>query len=387
MFLTIFFFLFLFNEAQSHDDCMPSFTTSKRPRYIIIPGPKVIYPKSVARLNRAESVLNRELSEKQAQGILKAHKVGRGEIGRNGRPAKAGNYTTEQLLRKTRILKQSGFTSEEIRTLMENKVVGSSSDEQKEAPAEKPLAETDGTETEVEKAFREAERTIQLEWEKVYMKQEGTSDEQREVSDEEALTEIVEDDPISRPLIFRMIEGELIRKPLTVRTTASDQIKEPVTLKMIEEMSLNQLKKVSENQIRDIMLQIKTPSEIVAIVSRYEDITYRQRRVIQRAMRDLPVDWVNLTKEETQTLIQYINSLRFNEVSSIPPELITAIFPELVNQIFPSVIHFMDIEQVKALTSEQKKSFSAKQTWELWAGNLLSRIDISVENKDPSSTQ
>ena len=59
------------------------------------------------------------------RAVEEAHRVGKGEIGKDGiHPARIGNYTETQLRRKTEILKQAGFSPSQIRTLMEAGVVG-----------------------------------------------------------------------------------------------------------------------------------------------------------------------------------------------------------------------------------------------------------------------
>ena len=103
------FFSFHFH-AQSRDNC----------RYAFFHLPE----DTVKQIQSAENILNKSLSEPQIQAIINAHNIGTGEPGRDGSPAAVGNYTYIQLLQKTRILRQAGFTQNEVRTLMENKIVG-----------------------------------------------------------------------------------------------------------------------------------------------------------------------------------------------------------------------------------------------------------------------
>jgi hypothetical protein len=112
MYKTVFLFLFfsLHFHAQSRDNC----------RYAFLHLPE----NTAKQLQLAENILNKSLSESQTQAIINAHNIGTGEPGRDGSPAAVGNYTYIQLLQKTRILRQAGFTRNEVRTLMENKVVG-----------------------------------------------------------------------------------------------------------------------------------------------------------------------------------------------------------------------------------------------------------------------
>lgn len=104
------FFFSLHFHAQSRDNC----------RYAFFHLPE----DTVKQLQSAENILNKSLSEPQIQAIINAHNIGTGEPGRDGSPAAVGNYTYIQLLQKTRILRQAGFTQNEVRTLMENKIVG-----------------------------------------------------------------------------------------------------------------------------------------------------------------------------------------------------------------------------------------------------------------------
>jgi hypothetical protein len=65
------------------------------------------------------------LDEAQGRAVLNAHNVGMGEIGADGvNMAGYNNWTRAQLRQKTEILKQAGFSSEEIRTIFERKLAG-----------------------------------------------------------------------------------------------------------------------------------------------------------------------------------------------------------------------------------------------------------------------
>ena len=112
------FFLFFHYEAQSLNNCWLTFLPKMEKTQV--------NAKTLNRLELAEYMLNRPLLEQQKQAIMKAHNVGKKEPGIDGEPAGIGNYTKVQLLKKARILKQSGFTQKETRLLVENKVVGSS---------------------------------------------------------------------------------------------------------------------------------------------------------------------------------------------------------------------------------------------------------------------
>jgi hypothetical protein len=77
------------------------------------------------RIEKAAQILKkRNLTENEREALLSAHNLGQGEVGKNGSTAGVYNYTEGQLLRKVRILNKAGFTSEEIRTLMEAGLVG-----------------------------------------------------------------------------------------------------------------------------------------------------------------------------------------------------------------------------------------------------------------------
>ncbi|MCY4643163.1 MAG: hypothetical protein OXB88_00950 [Bacteriovoracales bacterium] len=81
-----------------------------------------------SRVGMAQTTLERILTPGQREAVEKAHLVGTGEVGKNGKTAGLGNYTKEQLLRKTRILREAGFGPKEVRKLMEKGVVGEASD-------------------------------------------------------------------------------------------------------------------------------------------------------------------------------------------------------------------------------------------------------------------
>jgi hypothetical protein len=83
----------------------------------------------VARQARlAEKALGRinPLSSWKGRAVYRAHVIGVGELGADKRtPARAGNYSFNQLLRKARVLKRAGFSKTERRVLMQKGVVGS----------------------------------------------------------------------------------------------------------------------------------------------------------------------------------------------------------------------------------------------------------------------
>lgn len=71
------------------------------------------------RIEEAEKILRRSLSEEEKEAILEAHYAGSGEKSVDGNPAGVYNYTREQLAQKAEILKAAGFTKEQRRTLVE----------------------------------------------------------------------------------------------------------------------------------------------------------------------------------------------------------------------------------------------------------------------------
>ena len=82
---------------------------------------------SISASKRAEEVLKTKLSPAQQRAVEEARLVGEGQIGRDGTPARIGNYTEDQLRQKNKILKEGGFPSEQRRKLIEEGVVGSTS--------------------------------------------------------------------------------------------------------------------------------------------------------------------------------------------------------------------------------------------------------------------
>ena len=75
----------------------------------------------------AQAYLGRSLTKEQGEAVQRAHEVGRGQLGENGRsPAGLGNYTKEHLAEKVKILKEAGFRTGERGILIRKGVVGES---------------------------------------------------------------------------------------------------------------------------------------------------------------------------------------------------------------------------------------------------------------------
>lgn len=76
------------------------------------------------RLKAAESLLNSKLTPEQQKAILEAHYIG----------AKEGrgffSYTSDDILKKARVLKEAGFDKDQVRKLMENGITGLSPDDE-----------------------------------------------------------------------------------------------------------------------------------------------------------------------------------------------------------------------------------------------------------------
>lgn len=92
-------------------------------------GPFLVRNKK--RLKEAEKILGRPLNKRQKEAIVKAHEVGKGKPGRDGSPARIGNYTLAQIRAKAKILKEENLSHNEIRKLMKGGVVGLSGSETK----------------------------------------------------------------------------------------------------------------------------------------------------------------------------------------------------------------------------------------------------------------
>jgi DNA-directed RNA polymerase alpha subunit len=88
----------------------------------------------LSRLQAAGRILGREVDSNSPVGIAieKAHRVGEGQIGRDGvRPAGINlngttNYTNRQLDEKRKILAEAGLNHDQIKALMDNGIVGTS---------------------------------------------------------------------------------------------------------------------------------------------------------------------------------------------------------------------------------------------------------------------
>lgn len=76
------------------------------------------------RIRRAEKEVRGPLTDRQERAVLDAHGVGAGEAGFDGSPAVVGNYTPDQIRRRTWILREAGFTPLQVKSLMRDGVVG-----------------------------------------------------------------------------------------------------------------------------------------------------------------------------------------------------------------------------------------------------------------------
>lgn len=98
----------------------------------------------IGRLGKAERLLGKTFSVAEQEAIIAAHLVGAGESGLNGSLAKVGNYTQGQIRKKAEILRRAGFSSQEIRRLMEEGIVGLDASELRQfvsvSPAYRPPA-------------------------------------------------------------------------------------------------------------------------------------------------------------------------------------------------------------------------------------------------------
>ena len=81
------------------------------------------------RIRNAELALGKNLIPTKEKAVIKAHNIGKGLPGKDGTPARLGNYTRAQLRQKANILREAGFSKKEIRNLMENGIVGLSAAE------------------------------------------------------------------------------------------------------------------------------------------------------------------------------------------------------------------------------------------------------------------
>ena len=89
------------------------------------PGKSFFSPESLAKRKKlGEKSLRRNLSDKEVEALEKAHRVGLGEKGKDGTPARIGNYTEAQKREKYKILRQAGFSKEESKKLMQDGVAG-----------------------------------------------------------------------------------------------------------------------------------------------------------------------------------------------------------------------------------------------------------------------
>jgi hypothetical protein len=77
------------------------------------------------RSETASELLGRSLSESESAALQEAHEVGRGQAGKDPtRSASIGNYTSEQLRAKTKILRKAGFSDAEASVLLRKGLAG-----------------------------------------------------------------------------------------------------------------------------------------------------------------------------------------------------------------------------------------------------------------------
>ena len=72
----------------------------------------------------AENALKRTLNADEIRAVYKSHMAGFGQKGKDGSLAGVGNYTKQQIAKKTRILKEAGFSKAERRKLMKEGIAG-----------------------------------------------------------------------------------------------------------------------------------------------------------------------------------------------------------------------------------------------------------------------
>ncbi|MBI2621407.1 MAG: hypothetical protein HYW63_02020 [Candidatus Levybacteria bacterium] len=75
------------------------------------------------RLDKAETLLGRKISVGQKLAILRAHYVGLGELGKNGKDAGVFNLKKDQIERRVVILEKAGFNKDQIRVLIESGLI------------------------------------------------------------------------------------------------------------------------------------------------------------------------------------------------------------------------------------------------------------------------
>ena len=81
-----------------------------------------------ATLRQASVVLRRDLRAGESLAIVRAHLIGKGEVGDDGGQARVGHYTWKQKLRKARVVARTVKSKAERRKLFEWGVLGEKSD-------------------------------------------------------------------------------------------------------------------------------------------------------------------------------------------------------------------------------------------------------------------
>ena len=286
-FLLLFFSLHF--HAQSWDKCRYAFLHLEEG--------------TIKQLLLAEDVLNKSLSDPQILAIIDAHNIGIGEPGKNGAPAGIANYTNVQLLIKTRILKQAGFTREEIRSLMEKEVVG--------------VSETEN-------------RVL-------------NGEPSRSVIDDMAMAEMG----------LRVLNEKFLE---ISNEELSKKILEPETKRKIDKV----LSQMEPEEIIAILLYYKFQFDLKDnFLDRNNNLSWE---IMTSSLthnhlflnKDKPVPEALLLK-----LLPYV-LMPIEQIQAIPPDMIRNIPPNMMKKVSPFFTFFMTNEQIQATTPDQIKEINPK---------------------------
>ena len=198
-----------------------------------------------------EKSLGKSLSKKQVESLERAHRVGLGQKGKDGAPARIGNYTEAQLREKSRILRQAGFSSAERKKLIKDGVVGLNLRSLTKEQTQELIDVTDLT----------PEQVLNLHWD--YLTPKQTQDLNL------------------KSLLAKAEEDSSHRKRL---------------------LSELQIKDLSDNQIKDLPIEELSLDQVRDIAGRLDEIQIKKipNQMIAGHIPDLPLE--HLTPEQTQAL-------------------------------------------------------------------------------------
>ena len=328
--------------------------------------------KAVAeRKKLGERSLRRALNKKQAEALERAHRVGLGEKGKDGTPARIGNYTEAQLREKARILREAGFSRAERQKLIKDGVVGLNFRTLTKEQTQEFIDVPDLT----------SEQVLDLRWD--YLTPEQTRD-----LNLKSLLAKTEEDPSNRKRLIAGLQLEHLSanqvKDLPVEELSLDQVKN-----ILGRLDETQIKKIPNEIIREpisnLPLEHLTPEQTRALdleyyYSRYQNqnIDDKRRKKILEDIRKLNVEHLSSEQLTSQSVIlRYLDS---DQIQNLNVENLSytnndhlAIFKKLS----PEQTRKLDLENMetrKMLSHVSIKDLSQKQVEQLNVSEIMESL-------------